>query len=85
MDEVVVRLWKARINDRGQSVQHDDFLQRESDQHQREGYGLRPAYSERKSMGTGLRMAWLTLVALLKRRAAGLLPRPVATQSAGKP
>ncbi len=51
---------------------------------EREGYRLRPAYRERKSTGAALRMTWLTLAALLKGRAAGPLPRPVASQPLGK-
>src|SRR5215216_3007110 len=29
---------------------------------EKEGYSLRPQYNERKSLGTGLRMSWLTLL-----------------------
>jgi hypothetical protein len=31
----------------------------------REGYLLRPQYNERKSIGTGLRMSWLALSAMI--------------------
>ncbi len=51
---------------------------------EREGYWLRPQYGERKSVGTGLRMSWLTLSSLLNPRAAGPLPPPVVSQRWGK-
>jgi hypothetical protein len=38
---------------------------------EREDYVLRASYPERKSVGTGLRMGWLTLAALAHRPAAG--------------
>ncbi len=39
----------------------------------REGYSLRPEYSERKSLGTGLRMSWLTLSSMMNFQQAGSL------------
>lgn len=51
---------------------------------EREGYVLRPAYHERKSLGTGLRMSWLALSSMLNLRGAGALPQPVASHPAGK-
>jgi hypothetical protein len=51
---------------------------------EREGYCLRPEYSERKSSGTGLRMAWLTVSTLINLRGASTLPRPVASHPLGK-
>ncbi len=51
---------------------------------EREGYGLRPQYSERKSVGTALRMSWLTLSSMLNLRGAGTLPRPVVSHPGGK-
>jgi|SRR5579859_3696649 len=47
---------------------------------EREGYCLRPGYSERKSVGTGLRMSWLTLSSMLHGRGAGAWGLPVASQ-----
>ncbi len=38
-----------------------------------EGYALRPLYNERKSIGTGLRMSWLTLSSMLNLRDAAAL------------
>lgn len=51
---------------------------------EREGYALRPQYSERKSIGTGLRMSWLVLSAMTNLRGATTLPQPIASQRAGK-
>lgn len=48
---------------------------------QREGYFLRPQYGERKSLGSGLRMAWLTLSAMIDLRGVGALPQPVVSRS----
>jgi hypothetical protein len=47
---------------------------------ERENYFLRPVYSERKSLGTGLRMAYSTLSALLNREEREALPQPVVSQ-----
>jgi len=51
---------------------------------EREGYSLRPQYSERKSVGTALRMSWLTLSSMLTLRGAGTLPQPVISHPGGK-
>ena len=51
---------------------------------EREDYHLRPQYSEGKSSGTGLRMAWRTLSTLINLRGAGTLPRPAASHPLGK-
>jgi phytoene/squalene synthetase len=51
---------------------------------EREGYCLRPQYSERKSVGTGLRMAWLTLLTLINLGGASALPQSVAARPLGK-
>jgi hypothetical protein len=51
---------------------------------EREGYSLRPQYSERKSIGTGLRMSWLTLSSLINLSWAGALPQPVVARPLGK-
>jgi hypothetical protein len=51
---------------------------------EREGYSLRPQYSERRSSGTGLRMSWLVLSAMINLRGAGTLSRPIASQRLGK-
>jgi hypothetical protein len=46
---------------------------------EREGYILRPQYKERKSVGTGLRMSWLTLSSMINLRGARtLLPRTIS-------
>jgi len=50
---------------------------------EREGYFLRPAYNERRSAATGLRMSWLTLSALLHRRPARALPQPTVAHRLG--
>jgi hypothetical protein len=52
---------------------------------EREGYCLRPQYRERKSVGTGLRMSWLTLSSVIPFRWTEALPsqslsRPLSKQ-----
>jgi len=47
---------------------------------EREGYCLRPEYSERKSFGTGLQMGLLTLSSMINLRGERSLTRPVASQ-----
>ena len=51
---------------------------------EREGYHLRPQYHERKSIGTGLKMSWLTLSSIIQLRGTGALPRTVVSHPAGK-
>ena len=51
---------------------------------EREGCSLRPQYDERKSVGTGVRMVWLTLSSLINPSGAGALPRPIAAHPLGK-
>jgi phytoene/squalene synthetase len=51
---------------------------------EREGYALRPRYRERKTLGTGIRMGWLTLSSLVGGNGAGSVPFPVASQREGK-
>ncbi|MEW6400717.1 MAG: squalene/phytoene synthase family protein [Chloroflexota bacterium] len=51
---------------------------------EREGYLLRPQYSERKSLSTGLRMSWETLASMMSVQAAGSLAQPVASRPLGK-
>ncbi len=46
---------------------------------ERGNYCLRPAYRERNSIGTGLRMSWLTLASLAQGPAVGRLPQPVVS------
>ncbi len=46
---------------------------------ERENYFLRPQYSEKRSMGTGLRMSWLALSSLINLRGATTLPRPMVS------
>ena len=50
------------------------------DTFEREGYSLRPQYSERKSMGTGLRMSWLALASMINLSGAGRLSQTVAVR-----
>jgi phytoene/squalene synthetase len=49
-----------------------------------EGYRLRPQYTERKSMGTGLRMSWLTLSSALSARRIHTLSQPTVARPIGK-
>jgi phytoene/squalene synthetase len=51
---------------------------------EREGYTLRPQYSERKRIGTGLRMAWLAFSNLVRLPQAGTLPQPVVSHPGNK-
>jgi phytoene/squalene synthetase len=51
---------------------------------ERKGYSLRPQYSERRSIGTGLRMSWLVLSAMINLRGAATLSQPIASQRPGK-
>jgi phytoene/squalene synthetase len=52
---------------------------------EREGYCLRSQYDERKRLGTGMLMSWLTLSSMINWRGFGSLARPVASQRLGKP
>ena len=51
---------------------------------EREGYSLRPQYNERKSVGTALRMSWLTFSSMINLRGAGTLHQPVFPHAPGK-
>ncbi|HEX9330639.1 MAG TPA: squalene/phytoene synthase family protein, partial [Anaerolineales bacterium] len=51
---------------------------------EREGYSLRPQYNERKSVGTALRMSWLTFSSMINLRGAGILHQPVFPHAPGK-
>jgi len=51
---------------------------------EREGYLLRPQYDERKSVGTGLQMSWLTLWSMIRLREADTLPQPDVSHPLGK-
>jgi phytoene/squalene synthetase len=51
---------------------------------EREDYCLRPEYSERKSIETGLKMSWMTLSPLINLSGAGALPQPVVAHPLGK-
>jgi phytoene/squalene synthetase len=51
---------------------------------EREDYFLRPEYGERKSLGAGLQMSWLTLSSLIHLRRIGTLARPVVSNRLGK-
>jgi phytoene/squalene synthetase len=44
---------------------------------EREGFTLRPAYPERKSLRNGLRMSWLALSSILNFPGAGIPSRPI--------
>jgi phytoene/squalene synthetase len=46
---------------------------------EREGFYLRPEYNEIKSITTGLRMSWNTLLAMINLRGAGTLSRPITS------
>jgi len=51
---------------------------------EREGYLLRPQYDERKTIGTGLLMIWLTLSSQLHSRGEDALRQSVLPRSIGK-
>jgi phytoene/squalene synthetase len=51
---------------------------------EREGYRLRPHYTERKSISTGLWMSWLTLSSVIKVREASSSSQHVLPHSVGK-
>ncbi len=51
---------------------------------ERESFILRPQYQERKSIGTGLRMSWLTLSSLIRLRGEGNPSGQIASQRQGK-
>jgi hypothetical protein len=51
---------------------------------EREGYLLRSQYDERKSIGTGMRMGWLALTAMMNLRGVGALPGSIASHPLGK-
>jgi phytoene/squalene synthetase len=54
------------------------------DTFEEEGYFLRPEYSERKSLSTGLRMGWSTLSALIGFGEEKVLHQPVVPQPVRK-
>jgi hypothetical protein len=49
-----------------------------------EGYILRPHYNERKGLGAGLRMSWLTLSTLVNLQGSGAISRPAVSYPLGK-
>jgi phytoene/squalene synthetase len=51
---------------------------------EREGYCLRPQYDERKHLGTGLRMSWLTLWSLINLREVDALPQSDVARPSAK-
>jgi len=51
---------------------------------EREDYLMRPQYDERKSIGTGLLMSWLTLSAMFHPRGKDTLRQPVLPRSVDK-
>ena len=54
------------------------------DTFEREGYTLRPQYSERKRLGTGLRMVWLAFLNLARLPQSDTLPQPVVSHPVNK-
>ena len=75
-----VRNWHSRLAGFAYMARFELLL----DTFEREIYSLRPQYSERKSVGAGLRMGWHALSSMLNLRVAGNLPRPVISNSLGK-
>jgi len=51
---------------------------------EREGYCLRPEYSERKSVGTGLQMGWQTLSSMINITGTNKLSQPALANPLGK-
>jgi phytoene/squalene synthetase len=51
---------------------------------EKEGYILRPQYTERKSMGAGLKMSGRVLSAMMGMRGEGTVSRPIASQTQGE-
>jgi len=51
---------------------------------EKEGYRLRPQYDERKSVGIGLRMIWLTISSVISLRRANSLPQTVILRPPGE-
>lgn len=51
---------------------------------EREGYVLRPHYNERKSLGAGLRMGWLTLSSLFNLHGTRTFSQPFVSHPLGK-
>ena len=54
------------------------------DTFEREGYSLRPQYSERRSIGTGLRLSWVALSSMIHLRGGGTLAQSTLSQRLGK-
>jgi phytoene/squalene synthetase len=51
---------------------------------EREGYALRPQYSERRSLRTGARMGWQAISSMINLRGTATLPQPVVSHRMGK-
>jgi phytoene/squalene synthetase len=51
---------------------------------EKEGFRLRSEYTERKSIGTGLRMIWLTLASVMGLRREETASQPAASQPQGE-
>jgi len=51
---------------------------------EREDYSLRPQYSERKSIGPGLRMSWRALSSMINLREVATQPVPIVSHRPGK-
>jgi phytoene/squalene synthetase len=51
---------------------------------EKEGFMLRPQYSERKRMGAIMKMSWLALSSMIGLQGEGTVSRPIASQRQGK-
>lgn len=51
---------------------------------EKEGYSLRPQYSERKSLPVGLQMSWLTLSSMINLRGVSALSQQIVSHTLGK-
>ena len=54
------------------------------DTFERESFYLRPQYSERKRLGTGVRLSWFALSSMINLRGLVNLSRPIISQRPGK-
>jgi len=75
-----VRSWRCRLASFAYMARFEWLLETIA----REGYLLRPDYSERKSGRAGLRMAWLTLSSMASLRAAPALAQPAVPHPSGR-
>jgi phytoene/squalene synthetase len=70
-----VQSWRCRLAGFAYTARFGWLL----DTFDREGYTLRPQYNERKSIGTGFRMGWVTLSSMLNLRGASMPSWPIAS------